>query len=159
MDSILIIFGSIFLIVGIIGSIVPVIPGPPLSYLALILLQLSSYHPFTTRFLVLWGLIVIAITILDYVIPVYGTKFFGGTKKGVWGATIGMFLGIFFFPPIGIIIGPFLGALTGELIAGAESHKAFKSAFGSFLGFLTGTLMKLIVSIMIAYHFIASFFS
>jgi hypothetical protein len=158
MDLFLLITGIVLLLLGIAGSILPVLPGPPLGYLALILLQLSSYRPFSTSFLVAWGLVTIAITILDYVIPVYGTKVFGGTKQGMWGATIGLIVGIFFLPPIGIIAGPFFGALIGEMIGGSRDTQAFRAAFGSFLGFLAGTVMKLILSFIFVYYFIASFF-
>ena len=156
MDVLLIVIGAILLVLGIVGSFVPVLPGPPLSYLSLLLLQFTSYHPFTARFLVIWAIVAAAIVILDYVIPVYGTKVFGGSKKGQWGALIGVFFGIFFFPPIGIIVGPFLGALVGEMLAGKQSGEAFKAAFGSFLGFLAGTFMKLAVSLIFAYHFISA---
>lgn len=158
MDTFLIIAGGILLLLGIAGSILPVLPGPPLGYAALILLQLTSYKPFTIRFLVAWGVVTALIIVLDYIIPVYGTKLFGGTKRGMWGATAGLIIGIFFLPPIGIIIGPFLGAFVGEMIGGTSNEKAFRAAFGSFLGFLAGTLMKLILSFIFVYYFIAAFF-
>ncbi|NQV01609.1 MAG: DUF456 domain-containing protein [Bacteroidia bacterium] len=157
MDTILIIIGVIFLILGIIGSFVPVLPGPPLSYLSLLLLQFTSYHPFSARFLVIWAIVTAAIVVLDYVVPAYGTKVFGGTKKGQWGALIGVFAGIFFLPPIGIIAGPFIGALVGEILAGKQSGDAFRAAFGSFLGFLAGTFMKLALSLIFVYYFIRTF--
>ncbi len=154
MDVLLIVIGVILLLLGIVGSFVPMLPGPPLSYLSLLLLQFTSYHPFTTRFLVIWAVVTIAIVVLDYVVPAYGTRVFGGTKKGQWGAVIGVFAGIFFFPPIGIIVGPFLGALIGEMLAGKQSGDAFRAAFGSFLGFLAGTFMKLALSLIFVYYFI-----
>lgn len=158
MDILWIVLGSILLIVGVVGCIVPIIPGPPISYISLLLLQITDKHPFTTRFLIIWALITTVVTVLDYVVPVYGTKKLGGSKKGIWGATIGLFIGIFFFPPIGIIVGPFLGALIGELIAGRDTKVAFLSALGSFLGFVTGTLLKMIASICMAYYFIVNIF-
>jgi len=157
MDTFLIIIGVVLLILGIAGSFIPVLPGPPLSFLSLLLLQFTSHHPFSERFLVIWAVVTAGIVVLDYVVPVYGTKFFGGTKKGQWGAMIGVFAGIFFFPPIGIIVGPFLGALVGELMAGKQSGDAFKAAFGSFLGFLAGTLMKLVLSVIFLFFFIRAF--
>jgi len=105
---------------------------------------------------VLLAFITAAVTFLDYVVPIWGTKKFGGSKKGVWGATIGLILGIPFFPPFGLIIGPFVGAFVGELIAGKDTNTALKSGFGSFLGFLAGALMKLGISIFMGYHFISS---
>ena len=156
MDIILIIIGVIFLILGIIGSFIPVLPGPPLSYFSLVLLQFTSFQPFTVRFLVIWAIVTAAIVILDYVVPAYGTKVFGGTKKGQWGAVVGVFVGLFFLPPIGIIIGPFLGALVGEMLAGKQPGEAFKPAFGSFLGFLAGTFMKLALALIFVYYFITA---
>ncbi len=154
MDIILIIIGSLLIIVGLIGCFLPVLPGPPVSYTALILLQLTSKKPFSTNELLILGAITVAVTVLDYLVPIWGTKKFGGTKKGVWGSTIGLILGLIFFPPFGIIIGPFVGALVGELIGGKDSNFALKSALGSFLGFVLGTLLKLITSGVIAWYFV-----
>jgi len=152
-EILLIILGCILSLAGIAGSIFPFIPGPPLNWVALLLLQLTSKHPFSLRFLVIWALITATVVVLDYIIPVYGTKKFGGTKNGVWGSTIGLLAGIFFFPPFGIIIGPFLGAFIGELTAGKNSGDAFRAGFGSFIGFLAGTLMKLVLSVIMTWHF------
>lgn len=154
MDAVLIIIGVILLLAGLVGCFLPILPGPPISYLALICLQFTSYEPYTSRFLVIYALVVIGVTALDYVVPIYGTKRFGGSKKGVWGSTIGLVVGIIFFPPFGLIIGPFVGALLGELIDGKDSNAALRASFGSFLGFLAGTLAKLIVSLFITYHFV-----
>lgn len=151
-----IIIGAIFIFIGIIGCFIPVLPGPPLGYVGLLMLQLMDDPPFTTRFLLIWAAITAIVTFLDYVIPVYGTKKFGGSKRGVWGSVIGLVVGIFFFPPFGIIIGPLLGALVGELSAGKESSVAIRSAFGSFVGFLAGTMIKLIATGFMAYYFIES---
>jgi len=153
MDTFLIIAGILLLLLGIAGCFLPVIPGPPLSYGSLILLQLTSLAPFTVNFLVIWALVTIAVVLADYYIPIWGTKKFGGTKGGTWGATIGLILGLFFFPPFGIIIGPFVGAYLGELINGQDNHKAFRSAVGSFIGFVAGTLMKLGISGVMAFYF------
>lgn len=156
MDFVLIALAVILLLAGIIGCVVPLIPGPPLSYAAILLLQFSSHSPFSEEFLVMWGAITIAVTILDYWVPVYGTKKLGGTKTGVRGAAIGLVIGIFFYPPLGIVVGPFLGALLGEIIAGQQFSRAVRSAMGSFIGFITGTLMKLAVSVVLSYHFIVN---
>ena len=153
MDYILICFGIILLIIGILGCILPVIPGPPLNYLGLLLLHFTSKYQFSTKFLIVWTVITVAVYALDYVIPAWGTKKFGGSKAGVWGSIIGLVLGLFFFPPFGIIVGSFLGAIAGELLSGKDSWTALKSGFGSFLGFLLGTLLKLIVSGMMTWYF------
>jgi uncharacterized protein YqgC (DUF456 family) len=153
MDTFLIISGIILLIAGIAGCIFPFLPGPPLAYGSLILLQISTYKPFTENFLIIWALVTVAVVIADYYIPIWGTKKFGGTKGGVWGATIGLIVGIFFFPPLGLIIGPFIGAFAGEIINNQDSNKAFRSAIGSFIGFVAGTLMKLGISVVMGYYF------
>lgn len=151
-----VVIGGILIVIGLIGCIVPIIPGPPISYVGVILQQLKSNPPFSERFLIIMALITIAVTVLDYVVPVWGTKRLGGSKAGMWGSTIGVFVGLFCFPPLGIIIGPFVGAVIGELIVGKEVNVALKSGLGSFLGFLTGTLMKLAVSIVLAFYFFAN---
>jgi hypothetical protein len=156
MDTFLIISGIILLLAGIAGCIFPFLPGPPLAYGSLILLQISKYEPFTEKFLIIWALVTTAVVIADYYIPIWGTKKFGGTKGGVWGATIGLVVGIFFFPPLGLIIGPFIGAFAGEIINNQDSNKAFRSAIGSFVGFVAGTLMKLGITVVMGYYFITA---
>lgn len=153
MDYVLIAFGIIFMISGVLGGILPILPGPPLSYIGILLLHFTDKYQFDNGFLILWLIITLFIYGLDFVIPVWGTKKFGGSKRGVWGSIIGLIIGMFLFPPIGIIFGPFAGAVIGEYSSGKESKEAFKSGFGSFLGFLVGTLLKLIVSGMMTWYF------
>jgi hypothetical protein len=153
MDYFLIIVGILFALTGILGCFLPFLPGPPLNYIALLLLHFTSIHQFTTKFLVIWAIIAAVVVLLDYLIPVWGTKKFGGSKQGVWGSVIGLVAGLFIFPPFGIIIFPFAGAVVGELIAGKDTGSALKAGFGSFVGFLTGTILKLIVSGMMTWHF------
>ena len=141
------------MILGIAGCLLPMLPGPPLSYLGLIAIQLSSKINFSPKFLISWGVIVILVSILDYVIPIWGTKYFGGSKYGVWGSMAGLLAGLF-IPPIGIIIGPFLGAVVGEMLSGNRQN-ALKAGFGSFIGFLAGTVVKLLVSLIMLYYFVA----
>jgi len=153
MDYVLIVLGVLFIIGGILGAVLPVLPGPPLSYIGLLFLHFTEKYQFSTRFLIIWAVVTIVVYLLDYAIPAYGTKRFGGSKRGIWGSIIGLVIGLFFFPPFGIIIGPFVGAVIGELTAGKDSGAALKSGFGSFLGFLVGVLMKLIVSGLMAWQF------
>ena len=145
--------GVVLTIAGIAGCILPFIPGPPLSYSALLVLLIVDEQTFTSRFLIVWLLVTTVVTILDYYVPVWGTKKFGGSRKGVWGATIGLVAEIFFFPPFGMIAGPFLGAFLGELIEGKDTQAALRSGFGSFIGFVAGTVMKLTVSVIMAFYF------
>jgi len=159
MDFLLVFLGALFMIAGIAGCVLPVIPGPPLSYIGLLLLHFTSRYQFATSFLIIWGIVTIVVYVLDYLIPAWGTKRFGGSKRGVWGSLIGLVIGLFFFPPFGIIIGPFLGAVIGELTAGKDHGSALKSGFGSFMGFLLGTLVKLIASGLMTWHFVKVFFT
>ena len=167
MDILLIVLGAICLLLGLIGCVAPVLPGVPLSYLGLLLLHWTDRVQFSWQFLAVWGVVVVVIQILDYFIPAWGTKKFGGTKYGVWGSTIGLFVGLF-MGPLGIVIGPFIGAVLGELIyfnrhpqttlseteqnKNSNFNRALRAGFGSFIGLLTGTLIKVICcGVMIAY--------
>jgi len=156
MDILWIILGSIFMLVGLIGCLLPVLPGPPLSYIGLLLLQLMEEPPFTIEFMIIWLVVTIVVVALDYVVPAYGAKRYGGSKYGVWGTIIGLIVGVFIFPPFGIIIGPIAGALIGEYMSGKDSKKAMRAAFGSFVGFLLGTFIKLVASSVMTYYFVYS---
>ncbi len=140
------------ILVGIIGCILPVLPGPPISYAGLLLIHLSEKWQFSSRLLIILALLTIVVTVLDYVIPVWGTKRFGGSKAGIRGSTAGLILGLF-FAPFGLIIGPFIGAVIGELIVRNDMSTAIRSGIGSFVGFLMGTGMKLATSGVIAFYF------
>lgn len=153
MDVFWLVLGMVLLLAGVVGCLLPLLPGPPLSYAALLVLQLRTDPPFTLNFLLIWAGIVAFVTFLDYVIPAYGTKKFGGTKYGVWGCMIGLLAG-FWLGPAGIIIGPFVGAFVGEWLANRNSDKALRAAIGSFIGFLAGTVLKLVVCCVITYYFI-----
>ena len=157
MDIVLIIIGIILLLIGFVGCIIPGIPGPPIAYIGLLIQIFKTENPFSAKFLVIWALVMIAVSVLDYIVPVIGTKKFGGSKRGVWGSIIGLFAGIFFLPPIGLIIGPFLGAFIAELTGGKETESALKAGFGSFIGFITGVALKLVVTGLMAYYFFGSF--
>jgi uncharacterized protein YqgC (DUF456 family) len=156
MEWLWITLGIIFCIVGIAGSLLPLLPGPPIAYAGLLLQQFRDPNPFTTKFLLIWAAIVVVSLVLDYLIPVWGTKKFGGTKYGVWGCTLG-FLAAFWMGPLGVIIGPFVGAFVGEMIGGQDSQKSFKAALGSFVGFLLGSFLKLVICFFMLYYIISSF--
>jgi len=158
LDIILIVLGAICIIVGFLGCILPVIPGVPLSYVGIVMLHLTSRVDFSPQFLIIWGIVVLVVQILDYYVPVWGTKKFGGGKKGAWGSAIGIIAGIFLIPPWGIIIFPFVGAVIGELIDNKEFKVALKAGFGAFIGFLAGTVMKFVVAIILGYYFFKEVF-
>ena len=144
MDLLFIIIGFLLMLAGIIGSILPVIPGTPISWLGLIMLYLAPSLPFDWTIVTITGIIAIAIYILDYIIPAIWTKKFGGSRAGAWGTTIGLIVGILAPIPFGVLIGPFLGALIGELVFNeTKGPQAFTAAVGSFIGLLASTFMKL----------------
>ncbi len=159
MDILLSILAVVCVVIGLLGCFVPVLPGPPLSLVGLLLIHWTDYAQFSTRFLVFWGAVTVVVTVADYYLPVWMTQRFGGSRAATIGATIGLVVGMFFFPPLGIIIGPFLGAFIGEMLHDhADNAKAFRVAFGSFVAFILGTGVKLVASGFMAYYVVRAFF-
>lgn len=154
LEYFILISGFVLLIIGLIGCFLPILPGPPLSYLGMLLIHFSVFAEMTNNFLWWWAAITVGVTILDYYVPIYGARRYGGSKMGVWGASIGMIVGLF-FPPIGLIIGPFVGALLGEMAAG-RNDSALKSAFGTFIGFLFGIVLKTAACVVMIYYSIVN---
>ncbi|MBR1808878.1 MAG: DUF456 domain-containing protein [Paludibacteraceae bacterium] len=155
MDIFLIVLAGVFLVAGLVGCIVPVLPSVPLSYIGLLILHATDRVQFSTQFLLIWLAVVVVLQVLDYVVPAWGTKQFGGSKLGVWGSTVGLLVG-FFFGPWGIVIGPFVGAVVFELFDGKNAMAAIKAGFGSFIGLLAGTILKLIACGMMIYYYVAA---
>ena len=152
MDIIIICVVAFILLLGIIGCFVPIMPGPPISYGALLLFHFSTSYSIKENILWLMAFIVIAVTVFDLWVQIYGVKKFGGTKKAVNGSIIGLIIGIFFLPPFGIIIGPFLGAFIGaRMEEDSDVNKSIKIALGALAGFMVGTMLKLSVSLYIIY--------
>lgn len=143
MEVFLLVIAALLILVGIVGCIVPGLPGVPLAYAGLWVAQATERVDFSWQMLLVWGVVTIVVSILDYVVPAWGTKQYGGTKYGVWGSTIGVFAGLF-FGAWGVIIGPLVGAVVGELIGGKEMNEALKAGWGSFVGLLFGTILKLV---------------
>lgn len=143
MEVFLLVIAALLILVGIVGCIVPGLPGVPLAYAGLWVAQATERVDFSWQMLLVWGVVTIVVSILDYVVPAWGTKQYGGTKYGVWGSTIGVFAGLF-FGALGVIIGPLVGAVVGELIGGKEMNEALKAGWGSFVGLLFGTILKLV---------------
>ena len=158
MDIAIYIVTGLLMLVGLVGCILPALPGPPLSYLGLILLKFTPLgDEIVTWELVITGLVVAIVVIIDYITPIIGAKKFGGTKYGNWGCAIGTIVGLF-FPPCGLILGPFLGAVIGELIGKKEFKDALKAGFGAFIGFLFGFLLKMAVCLYLTVRFVMLFF-
>ena len=155
MDWFLAILGGLLMVVGLIGAVVPILPGPPISYIGLLLLHFTKWADFSSNFLIIMALVAAVVTAIDYFVPIWGTKKFGGSKAGVRGSTIGLIIGVFLFPPFGIIIGPFLGALIAELMLNSDDfNKALRSGIGSLVGFLMGTGLKLGASLLMTVYFV-----
>ena len=149
MDYLLLLAGFCCMIAGIIGSFLPVLPGPTLSWVGILLVYLSPKIPYNYWILSITFIIALIIAVLDYIIPAKGTKRFGGSKYGIWGTNIGLLVGLLAPIPFGFIIGPFMGALIGELIYNKKDHnRALKAATGSFIGFLASTFMKFLVAMV-----------
>ncbi len=142
-------------IVGLVGCILPVIPGPPLSWIGLLLVYLTHPEGMTSGFLIAWLVVAIVVTVLDYLVPSWITRSTGGSRAAARGTLVGMILGIIFFPPWGMIFGSFLGALVAEVVFnGRDVAGSLKPAFGSFLGFLLSTGLKLTASGVMFFYII-----
>lgn len=151
-DILLIILAIIMLLAGILGAFLPVLPGPPLSFAGLLAIHFTSQASFSLRFILIALLLTVVVTVADLVLPSYATRRTGGSRRGMYGAAIGMGAGIFLFPPAGIILGPFLGAFLAELTHDSNTNRAFKSALGSFLGLVSGAVLKLAFSLVITWY-------
>lgn len=161
MEYLIYLLAVVFIIVGIVGDVVPGLPGVPISYAAMILLHFFTDITYTTEALIIYGILCAVITIVDYFVPVWGTKKFGGTKAGVRGSTIGLIVGVVVLPILGIVIGPFgligilagpfFGAYIGEKMTGVDDQLAWRSAIGSFVGFVAGTLLKVVYSLVVGF--------
>ena len=152
-DYLLVVLGIIMMILGIIGCLVPVLPGPPLSFVGLLMLHFTRFGHFTGWTLITFASISIAVLVLDYLVPVWGTRKFGGSKYGTRGAAIGLIIGLF-LGPVGIILGPFIGAVVGEMIFRDDFNYAIKAGFGSLIGFLAGVGLKLAASLVMTFYFV-----
>lgn len=143
MEIFLLVLAGLCMLIGIVGCIVPGLPGVPVAYVGLWIAQATERVDFSWQMLLIWGIVTVVVSVLDYVVPAWGTKHFGGTKWGIWGSTIGVFVGLF-FGAVGVIVCPLIGAILGELMNGKEMKEALRAGWGSFIGLLCGTILKLI---------------
>lgn len=148
MDQLLVILGLILCIVGLIGSFIPIIPGTITSWLGLLSISFTSYVELNYSFLLISFIIAALVFLIDIIIPILGLKKFGGTKKGMIGATIGLLLGLFIVGPFGILIGPFIGALSAEMLGNLKFGEAIKASVGTLIGFIVGITMKFSISLV-----------
>ena len=155
MNIALIIIGLILAIAGMVGCILPIIPGPILSFSALILLSWTkNWQIFSHTFLIVMGVLTALLIILDYVAPALGAKKYGASKRGMWGSAIGMIIGIFFIPPWGMIVGAFVGALAGELSSGKSGRTALRAGWGILVGNVLGVGLKLAFTAVVLFYYI-----
>ena len=144
MDILLMVFAFLLLVASIVGCVLPVLPGPPLAYAGILLLHLTDKIHFTTQQLIVWLVVVVVLQVVDYITPLLGSKYSGGTPFGNRGCIAGTIIGMFFMP-WGLIIGPFVGAIAGEMMGGQDLAQAIRAGIGTLLGYLFGTLMKVVV--------------
>jgi uncharacterized protein YqgC (DUF456 family) len=155
----LMVLGLVLALIGLAGCIIPVVPGPLLSFLALIILSFAKdWEPFSAMFLMIMAGLTLLVSLLDYVAPIFGAKKYGGSKSGVWCSVLGMVLGVFFFPPWGMLIGAFGGAIAGEWLAGKEGRESLQAAWGVFVGNVVGTGLKLAFCGVILFFFVKALF-
>ena len=147
MNSFLLILSAILIITGLIGSFIPIIPGPITSWFGLFTLSQIQNFPNNNTLLITTFVIGITIFILDYFIPIIGSKYFGGSKYGIIGTSIGLLIGLISPVPFGIIIGAFLGALIGEILAGKQLSEGIKPAMGSLIGIITSSVIKFFTAV------------
>jgi len=155
----LIVIGLFLALLGLVGCILPVVPGPPISYAALLLLSIAKgWEPFSPLFLTVMGGLTALVTLLDYVLPTMGARQAGASRFGTWGAVIGTVLGIFVFPPWGIFLGAFAGALAGEMLNGQNRRNALRSAWGVFWGTMVGIGFKVALCGLMLFFYIKELF-
>jgi len=149
------VLGSGAVLLGIVGCVVPVVPGPIVSYLSLLLISVAAgWSVYSAPTLVILAILAIGATVLDSVLPAVSSRRAGAGRAGIWGSVLGMLIGTIFFPPFGMIIGAFLGALLFEIVFNPENRAPVKAAMGVFKGTLFATLLKLLVAGIIGFYFV-----
>ncbi len=160
MTTLLIIVGFLLVLAGIGGCLYPIIPGPLLAYLSLLLISWAkAWQPFSSTFLIAMGVVTVALAAIDYLVPAMTARRYGATRYGLIGGTIGMFVGIFFIPPFGVFVGMFAGALIGELAGGRRSLVAMKVGWGVFLGNLAAAMIKLAYCGTVLFFYVRAVFT
>ena len=157
MEIFIAILGALLVIVGLLGTFIPMLPGTPISYVGLLLLLLIPGCTLTWKFFLIWGIIVVVLQVLNYFIPIWGVNKFGGTKYGHLGSVLGVIVGLF-AGPLGIIIGPFVGAVLGELLGGMSFEMSLKAGLGSFVGTFVGMVLGIIVAAILTFYYFREVF-
>ncbi|HZK25090.1 MAG TPA: DUF456 family protein [Oscillospiraceae bacterium] len=159
MDYLPLILASLLFIVGVLGTVLPVLPGAILIFGGMLLYgYLTNFAVLTINFYLLQGVAMLLVFLIDFLATAVGTKRYGGSRVASFGAAIGTLVGIFSFPPLGIVVGPFLGAVLAELLVGKDTNQALRVGFGTLIGLLGGTILKLVIeAAMIIYFFLTIF--
>jgi uncharacterized protein YqgC (DUF456 family) len=145
--------GALLSIAGIAGCIIPIMPGPPLNYAALLLIEFTNLEGYSLMFFVIFGVVTLLTILLDIYLPAAGARYFGASKGSVWGAVIGGFVGLFVLSAFGMLIGMLVGAFIGELAAGKTHQEALKASTVSFIASVFMIVLKLSVSITMTVYF------
>jgi uncharacterized protein YqgC (DUF456 family) len=155
LEVIVIIIGAILILLGLVGSVLPVLPGPPLSFIGIFLLALTRNFspPLTPTLIIIMLAIMITVTVVDYFLPLIGAKKYGASKWGIYGSIVGMIIGVF-FSPIGMLLGAFIGAVLVEWMVSRKERQALRAGWGIFIGSILGTILKLGASGIMAYYFL-----
>jgi len=155
LEGITIVIGSILMLLGLAGSVLPILPGPPLSFIGLFLLALLKHFspPLTPTLVIILAIVTILVIVMDYIIPLLGAKKYGASKWGVWGSVLGMAIGIF-WSPFAMLLGAFIGAVVVEWLVGKKKVEALRAGWGVVMGTLFATILRLGVSGMMTYYFV-----
>ena len=158
-DLILFIVGIILCLVGIVGSFIPIVPGPISSWFGLLILNFTKAVEFNYQFIALTFIIAVIISVLDYLVPIIGVKKLGGSRGGLIGASIGLVTALIILGPTGLLIGPFIGAISGEMINKKNFTESLKPALGSLIGILIGSGIKFCLSLIYLFFYLNIFWT
>lgn len=158
-DVIAIILAIIFILIGLAGTAIPMLPGIPIIFITIAVYGwYEGFQVIDTKFVVIMAALTILSMLVDYLSTALGASYFGSSKKGVWGAIIGTFVGLIFMPPIGIFLGPWLGASIGEYISCQDFRKAIKCGIGTVVGLFSGIVFNLILALIMLIAFLIKVF-
>ncbi|MCC8187628.1 MAG: DUF456 domain-containing protein [Bacteroides sp.] len=158
MDILLMILCGVCLLLGLVGCLLPILPGPPFAYIGMVFLYFTTPPPFTVWQLTGWLALVVLVQIVDYFIPIWGARRLGGSSWAVRGSIAGTIAGLFVFPPWGLLLGPLVGATAGELLGGRGLKHSIRAGLGVFVGFIAGTVCKFMLCGWFIYLYLQTIF-
>jgi uncharacterized protein YqgC (DUF456 family) len=153
--GIVLFIGAVLVVLGIIGSVFPGIPGPVLSYAGIVILFLVKGSEIASIWhMIAFGILLIFLLLADYMAPILGARLAGSGKKGIYGAIIGAVIGIFFIPPMGIFIGALVGAFIGEYSSGKRLVESLKAGLGIILSSVVILAAQIVYSVAAAIYYL-----